>query len=284
VAKLLLTAAGVTASELVSTRTALASLCLVATLAALRPALLRVDAREAGRVAVLGIVGMALSNYTYYLTLTLIPVATAVLLIYTAPLLVLAAGVAIFGERLRPRDVVAATITLAGAALVVRAYAPAALRVNAAGLALGVFNAVAFAFYSLWAKTMPPGLSPWTVLAYSLASAALVWLPFAPPWTLLFEAHPPLVWVGIGVVVLFGTLLPFALYLAGLARISAAHAAVTSTVEPVVAAIVAYLVLDERLAWPQLAGGALVLAGIALLHVRPRAPLSTASPRIVGER
>ena len=65
-----------------------------------------------------------------------------------------------------------------------------------------------------------------------------------------------------------GDLLPYALYFAALARISAAHVSVTSTLEPVVSGLVAFAVLGETLAPPQLAGGALILAGIGLLHLR----------------
>ena len=211
---------------------------------------------------------MSLSNYTFYLTLTKIPVAMAALLIYMAPLFVLAAGVLFLGERLRGADVLGAVVTLVGAALLVRVYEPAALRLNAAGLALGIFNAVSFAFFNLWAKRLPPGLPPWTVMTYSFAAGTLFWLALAPPWTVFLGPQPPQVWLGIAVVTLFGTLLPFALYLAALRRISAAHASVTCTLEPVVAGVAAFLVLGETLAWPQLAGGALVLVGIAILHAR----------------
>jgi drug/metabolite transporter (DMT)-like permease len=106
------------------------------------------------------------------------------------------------------------------------------------------------------------------MLAYSLATAAVVWVPLAPPWRVLLAPHPPAMWTGFAVVVVFGTLVPFALYLAGLARIRAAHASVTSCLEPVVAATVAFVVLGESLGALQLVGGALILAGIALLHAR----------------
>ncbi len=270
VAKLLLTriAGGLDAASLVSTRTALSALIMTGALVAINPGLLRVGPGDLARLALLGIIGMALSNYTYYYALQRIPVATAALLIYTAPLLVLAAGVVFYGERLRRSDVVAATVTLVGAALVVRAYEPAALRVNLAGIGASALTAVAFAFYNVWGKRVAPRLSPWTTLTYSFATSALFWLPFAPPWVIPLTPYPPLVWGGLAVVVVFGTLLPFALYLAGLARITAAHASVTSTLEPAVAAGVAFLVLGERLDSLQLAGGALILAGIGLLHGR----------------
>lgn len=267
VAKLLLTS-GLDARQLVSTRTALACLLVAAALAALRPDLLRVSAGDLGRLALLGIFGVALSQYSYYFALSRIPVATAVLVIYTAPLIVLTVSVLVYGEPLRRRDVAAAVVTLVGAALVVRAYEPAVLRVNLAGVAASSLSAVTFAFYNLWGKTLAPRLSPWTMLTYSLGTAAAFWLPLAPPWRFAEAPHPPAVWAGLGVIVLFGTLIPFSLYLAGLARISAAHASVTATIEPAVAGAVAFLVLGESLAWPQFAGGALVLAGIGLLHAQ----------------
>jgi len=127
VAKLLLTS-GIPATWLVSARTALACALLVAALAAIDPGLLRVGRRDLGRLVALGLVGMAISNYTYYLALQRIPVATAALLIYTAPLMVLAVSVFFFGDPRERRDLWAAALTLAGAALVVRAYRPAALQ------------------------------------------------------------------------------------------------------------------------------------------------------------
>jgi drug/metabolite transporter (DMT)-like permease len=267
VAKLLLTG-GLDAATLVSARTALSTLIMVAALAAVNPRLFGVGGRDLARLVVLGLVGMAFSNYTYYFALQRIPVATAALLIYTAPLLVLAASVVLFGEPLDRRDLVAALLTLIGAALVVRAYRPATLQVNLAGVVASVLNAVAWAFYSLWGKTVSPRVSPWTMLTYSLATGTAFWLVAAPPWRLLAAPHPPAVWTGIGVVIVFGTLLPFALFLAGLARISAAHASLTATVEPVVAAAVALVVLGEGLEAAQVVGGVLILSGVALIQLR----------------
>jgi drug/metabolite transporter (DMT)-like permease len=267
VAKLLLTS-GLPATWLVSARTALAVIVLTAATALVRPGLLRVHPGDLWRLALLGTAGMSLSNYTYYLTLTLIPVAMAAILLYMTPLFVLAGSILFFRERLRRQDLLAAAVTIVGAVLLVRVYESSAIRVNALGLTLGIFNAISFAFLNLWAKTLPPRLSPWTVLVYAFAAGTLFWLPLSPPWQILLTSQPTSVWLGLGIVTVFGTLLPYALYFAALTRISAAHVSVTSTLEPVVSGIVAFAVLGEILAPPQLAGGALVLAGIALLHVR----------------
>jgi drug/metabolite transporter (DMT)-like permease len=266
VAKQLLTA-GIPAGALISTRTALASLVLAAVLAVVAPALLRARMQDLGRIALLGL-GIALANYTYYYSISRVPIATAALLIYAAPILVLAGEVVAYGAHVRRLDLVAIMVTLVGAALVVRAYEPAAIRLDGPGLAAGVFCAAGFAFHTLWGKGLAGRVPAWTILTYALASAALFWLPLAPPWTVLVESHTSSVWAGIAVVVLFGTLFPFALYLTGLRHISATHATLTSTVEPLVATAAAFLVLGETLAWPQLVGAALVLTGIGLLHAR----------------
>jgi drug/metabolite transporter (DMT)-like permease len=269
IAKLLLTS-GSSPAALVSARTATAFLLMAAALGLADRRLLRTRPRELGHLALLGIVGMALSQYGYYAALTRIPVATALLIIYTSPLFVLAGSALWDREPLRAGDVIAAVVTLAGAGLVIRAHGAGSLGFHAVGVMAAFLSALTFAFYSLWARRMAPRVSPWTGLTYSLGCAALFWIPVAPPWAFLSAEHPPRMWLAFAVVVVFGTLVPFGLYLAGLRWISAAHANITSTIEPVVAAAGAYVVLGEALAWPQLVGGLLVLSGVAALQIRPR--------------
>lgn len=269
IAKLLLTS-GSSPAALVSARTATAFLLMAAALGLADRRLLRTRPRELGHLALLGIVGMAVSQYGYYAALTRIPVATALLIIYTSPLFVLAASVLWDREPLRPGDVIAAVVTLAGTGLVVRAHGTGSLGFHAVGVMAAILSALTFAFYSLWARRMAPRVSPWTGLTYSLGCAAVFWIPVAPPWAFLSAEHAPRMWLSFAVVVVFGTLVPFGLYLAGLRWISAAHANITSTIEPVVAAAGAYVVLGEALAWPQLVGGLLVLSGVGALQVRPR--------------
>lgn len=267
VAKFLL-ASGIPIPTLVSARALLAFLVLAAVLGALSPASLRVAWRDLPYLAALGILGMALSSFTYYFALTRLPVATAVLILYTSPLLVLGASAVLWGEPIRRRDLTGALLALLGCALVIRAYAPAALRLNALGVAGAFFGACAFAFYNLWGKPGTRRFSPWTMLVYAVGFSAAFWVLVAPPWRFFLEPHPGLIWAGLGVVVVAGTILPFACYLAGLARISAAHANLTSTLEPVAAALAAFLILGETLEWPQLLGGALTLVGIGVIHER----------------
>lgn len=267
VVKLLLTS-GIAPITLVSVRSFLAFLLLTAALALGARGLLRIGWRDLPYFAILGIVGMAITNAAYYFTLTQIPVAVALLIQYTSPLMILGASALIWGEPIGRRDVGGALLALLGCALVIRVYEPAALRLNALGVLTGLFSACAFAFYNLWGKLGTSRFSPWTMLVYTWAFAAAFWLPISPPWRFLLEAHPGWIWAGVAAVVVAGTILPFGLYLAGLARMSAAHANLTATLEPLVAALTAFLILGETLAIPQLLGGVLILMGIGLIHGR----------------
>ena len=75
---------------IVQTRVTFACLIMLPYLLLTRPAVLRVRPRDLWQFALLGILGVAGSNFTYYFAIKESTVATAILIQYTAPLLVMA--------------------------------------------------------------------------------------------------------------------------------------------------------------------------------------------------
>jgi DME family drug/metabolite transporter len=65
-----------------------------------------------------------------------------------------------------------------------------------------------------------------------------------------------------------GTLVPFILMVAALRHVAAPRAAVVATLEPVLAAVFAWVIHDEALAAVQIAGGMAVLAAVAWVQSR----------------
>ncbi len=65
-------------------------------------------------------------------------------------------------------------------------------------------------------------------------------------------------------VVVLGSIVPFSLIVAALRHVTATRAGVVAMLEPVVATVVAWAWLQESLSAAQLAGAAVVLAGILL--------------------
>ena len=67
-------------------------------------------------------------------------------------------------------------------------------------------------------------------------------------------------------VVVFSTIIPFLLFFVGLRYLSATNVSVTSSLEPVIAAVTAYLFLGETMGFLQMIGGLLVLAAVFMLQ------------------
>lgn len=263
VAKVLFLEGAVTPQALAGIRAALAVAILVPALLLWDPTLLRIRFADLPLLALLGVAGMAMNNFFYLTTISLTAVATAVLLQYMSPILVACYAVAVERRALTGRLLLALAAAVGGCALVVRGYDLAALRLSAVGLATGLTAACFFALYTLVGQRALQRVDSWTLLAYAFGFAALFWFLFTPPWVLL-AGHPPRVW---GLFLLFaipGTLVPFGLFVRGLTHVSAVTAQIVSTLEPVVAAAVAFLVLGEGLEGLQLVGGGLVLGAVLL--------------------
>ena len=88
-------------------------------------------------------------------------------------------------------------------------------------------------------------------------------------WPFALLADPQVAWRVVAVSLL-GTLLPFALTVAALRWISSAVAGIATTMEPVLAALLAWIFLAQALGTPQLLGGALVIAGVVTAQVTRR--------------
>lgn len=237
-------------------------LLLAASLAGRREAL-RVRSRDLPLFAGYGLIGVALFMTVYFSAVRLSSVATAAILLYTAPAWVTVLARALFGEPLGARKVGAVLLTVAGSALVVRAYDPGALRLNLAGVAAGLVAGLTYALYSIFGKSALRRYRPLTTVLYALGFGAAFLLIAAGgrPAMPSLRAMPVLLYL-----ILIPTLLAYLLYVAGLDRMEAGRASIVATVEPIVAAALGVILLGERLEGWQWAGGALTLAGVLLIQ------------------
>jgi drug/metabolite transporter (DMT)-like permease len=267
---------GVPPARLAEARVAVALLALAPVLAWRRPALLRPPPGTWPALAGFGTC-VAAVNFTYYLAIDHLPVGVAVALQYTGPAILLAATTLL--ARRRPGAVAgvrdpgrlawaAAALTLAGAVLVSRALEGLGA-LDLPGLAAGLASAALFAAYLLAAELAGRrGAEPATTLVWGFLVAVAIWAVVAPWWSWPVEllADPGVAATVLGVGLL-GTLLPFALAVGAVRVISAATAGIAATAEPVFAAAFAWLLLGQRLTLAQLAGAALVVAGVVLAQL-----------------
>ncbi|HEX2374849.1 MAG TPA: DMT family transporter [Actinomycetota bacterium] len=260
---------GVPPVRLAEARVAIAVAALAPVLAWRRPELLRPPPGTWPALAGFG-ASVAAVNLTYYVAIDHLPVGVALALQYTGPAILMAATALLVGRQAELGRLawVAAGLTLAGAVLVSRALEGLG-GLDLPGLAAGLASAALFAAYLLSAELAGRrGAEPATTLLWGFLVAVAIWAVAAPwwSWPLSTLADPGVAAavVGVGLV---GTLLPFALAVGAVRVISAATAGIAATSEPVFAVAFAWVLLGQRLNPAQLAGAALVVAGVVLAQL-----------------
>lgn len=240
---------------------------LAAGLAVYRPALLRVRVKDLWRFALLGVVGVAGANVTYYITMKESNVATAILLQYAAPLLVTAYGLFSGGERVTGVKALAAVLSVAGCYLAVGTLGTGTITPLAVGS--GVASAVCFGFLTVFTRHTAKGYDMVTVTLYAIGFASLFWAAAraAAGWPLPeVSMNMWLAFLGLAVT---SILIPYLLFFHGLRHLEPSQAVISSTLEPVVAIGSAFVFLGEFLGPLQLLGAVVVIAAITILQISP---------------
>lgn len=256
---------GVSALRLSQLRSAGSLVLLALGLALTRPDLMRVRRDDLPQLAFLGVCGLALVHATYYAAIDRLEIGVALVIQYTAPLLLLLWLRFRHGRRLAPSLWGAVALSISGCALVVRAYDPGSL--DGLGILYAAGAAVTFAIYLVASERSGQRYEPVTTLLWAFAFATLFWAVVQPWWSFPFGDVD--IWLGLGVIFI-GTLLPFICVVGALRHLPAPRVAVAATLEPVLAALFAWRLHDEHLTLVQLVGGALVLG--AVLWVQSHRP------------
>ncbi|MCL6478438.1 MAG: DMT family transporter [Peptococcaceae bacterium] len=268
--------------DLVQMRIILSFILLAASLAVFNPGLLKIDRRDITYMVILGVFGVATVQFALYYTISKTNVATAVFLEYLAPVFILLYGLATRKETIAALKILALASATLGGLLIVKGAPGQGMTVTVPGLISGLGSAIAFAFYTLYGKYGLSRYSPWTLMLWGLGVAGAVWALYRPPWVTFFSygGGDRLFFIYIAV---FATILPFVFYFMGLKYLSPLVTGVTSTMEPVMAGIMSYLLLGEVLTPAQIAGCGLIVAAVLLLQQRTK-PRLKAPRKTPGEQ
>jgi len=228
---------------------------------------LRLPPADFGRIVLLGVLGVAASNYFYYLAIQKTNVATAIILQYTAPTLVLLYMVARGRQKATLRRVSAVALAVVGSALAIGVVGAGGVRLNPVGVIAAMLAAVSFSFYNIAGHNILARYDRWIVLLYTTFSAGAFWLVVNPPWKLAAAHYSGLAWGFLLVFAVVSVLAPFSLYFAGLQHLEPTRAIVVSCLEPVFSIIIAAIALGEGMRPGQVLGIVVVLAAIVLVQL-----------------
>lgn len=255
----------------VTLRASIAFITLATILAVVNRRLLRIHRRDIPFFAIYGLVGVTLNYAFYFYALNWTTVTTAVVLLYTYPTMVALLAALFLGEQLNWIKALALSATFLGCYLVVQGYDPRAFQLNWHGVLFGLGAGATAAVYSLFGKKALQKYDSWTAVCYAFGFGALFLVIWRTPQVILSVNYPLPAWVAIFALAWFPTLLAYALFTAAMKYIEASKASITATLEPVTAALLAYLFLGEVMESPQLVGVGLVFAGVVgLQFARPK--------------
>jgi len=229
--------------------------------------------RDLGIALALGAIGYCVQTGAYFAALERIDASLLGLLVYTFPVIVTVAAIALGRETASRRTAVSLVLASAGLVLVLAGAATGG--VDAVGAALGLAAAVVYSVYILSSEGLAVRLGP-------LVLSALVCTGATTTLTLAGLAGGGLApgdvtgtgWAWLACLAVVSTVGAISLFFAGLRRVGPSAASILSTIEPVVTVVLAFVVFGESLGTVQLVGGALVLAAVVAMRtpLRVRVP------------
>jgi drug/metabolite transporter (DMT)-like permease len=255
------------------------ALTLLPVLGLVSPRLLRVSRPHLVYLVIYGLM-LAVFNSLWTLSVSLNGAAVATVLVYCSAGFTAILGWMLLKERLDWAKLLVVAISLAGCVLVAGALDPAAWRANLVGILTGVLSGLWYAIYSLMGRSASQrGLNPWTTLIYTFSFAAvfLLFSNLLPGGLLPGLASRPAdlfwlgnAWTGWGILFLLAavpTVAGFGLYNVSLTYLPSSVVNLIVTLEPAFTAIIAYVLLGERLTWIQVSGSLMILGGIIFLRI-----------------
>jgi len=242
--------------------------CALGVLALLPLAALRREkvprARDLGTGAVAGI-ALGAHFGTWIASLDYTSVAASVVLVSTTPIFVAVAAYLLFGERTSVMSLVGIVLAIAGTTAIAGG-GPGSDTAALLGNVLALAGAIAMAVYVLIGRSLRTGgvgALPYSIVGYSAAALAL--LPVALLSGVQLWGYSATTWFWLFVVTLGPQLLGHTALNWALEYVRASIVSGAILAEPVIAALLAWLILSERPGLATLLGGLVVLAGLYLL-------------------
>ncbi len=231
--------------------------------------------RDLPHLALLGLLGIFANQLLFILGLDLTTATSASVLMPSIPVFAAGAAVALGLERYTPRRAAGVALAVAGSLAMV---GPAGLELGSAaalGDLLVLANCLSYALFLVLQRPLLGRLGALTVIAWSFLFGGAGVAAVTAPWLLHLEpgAWSPRLWAGLAYIVLIPTALNYALNTWAVSRSTPSLVATYTTLQPLAAATLAALFLGERPGWPHALGGALIVAGLALVSRTAPAPL-----------
>ena len=262
-----LTGFGFTSVQIVSIRVTLAALFFSVLLLIRDRSGFRIALRDLPLFLGLGFGSILFFTVCYFTAITMMPLSTAAILLYTSPIWIMLMSVLFFREKLNRRKLLALALAFAGCVLV---SGTSGEGITVTGLLAGLGSGIGYGLYSILGTVALRKYSPYTVTAYTFLFAAAGSWAICGPGDMLakFAAAPDPAWLVFFccLTALVTAVVPFLSYTLGLRTVEASKAGIIATIEPMVATLVGILVFSEPLTLLSGLGILLILSAVVILN------------------
>lgn len=245
-----------------------------------RPGIAAISRADKGRLWWFGFIGYYVASLADFMGLQYITASLERLLMFLYPTIVVILSALLLRKPVTRRSVLALVLSYAGVAVVV--WQDVRLSGDASGTLLGgglvLASAALYALYLVQAGAVIARLTSLRFISWAmLASTVFVLAQFAATRPLAALAVPAYVHAMSLAMAIFATVLPTWLIAESVHRMGANASSLVGALGPISTAALGSVVLGERFGGLQVVGGALVLAGVLLVTLRPR-PVDSVAP------
>jgi len=236
---------------------------------------LAVKRSEIKDLVLFGVIGIAVVNSFYYFALKYLYVSVALIIEFTAPI-----WIALYLRFVKKKNIsrtawIGIICAFSGLVLISQVWTGKSL--HPLGVIVAILDALALAYYFLTADRLGQNRSSLSLTTWGMGIAAIFWAMALPWWNFPFEfltqtfslsgelsrfSAPG--WALILWIVVTATVIPYLLTVAAIKELSASTSSVIAMLEPIIAGVIAWILLNEAFTNIQLFGCAVVLFGIYL--------------------
>ena len=236
---------------------------------------LAVKRSEIKDLVLFGVIGIAVVNSFYYFALKYLYVSVALIIEFTAPI-----WIALYLRFVKKKNIsrtawIGIICAFSGLVLISQVWTGKSL--HPLGVIVAILDALALAYYFLTADRLGQNRSSLSLTTWGMGIAAIFWAIALPWWNFPFDfltqtfslsgelsrfSAPG--WALILWIVVTATVIPYLLTVAAIKELSASTSSVIAMLEPIIAGVIAWILLNEAFTNIQLFGCAVVLFGIYL--------------------
>lgn len=259
---------GFSAIQIVSIRITLAALFFALILLVKNRSGFKILPRDIPLFLGLGFGSILFFTVCYFTAITIMPLSTAAILLYTSPIWIVLMSAIFFREKMNSKKLVALGLAFAGCVLVSGISGEG---ITLKGLLIGLGSGIGYGLYSILGTVALRRYSPYTVTTYTFLLAAIGSWFICSPADMLSKFSGANDFAGLiffcFLTALVTAVIPFLSYTLGLRSVEASKAGILATVEPMVATIIGITCFAEALTLLSATGIALILAAVVVLNL-----------------